>query len=69
MSDARVDGDGGSAAAGGEAAKATPEWRVALIGRTDTTVYVEVQDGLGGVWSGRLSEMEGAEQERPAAER
>ena len=43
---------------GGEAKKPAPDWRVELIGRTDTTVYLEVQDGLGGVWSGSLAKSE-----------
>ncbi len=33
-------------------------WRVELIGRTDTLIYVEVRDGRGGVWSGSLSKIE-----------
>lgn len=33
-------------------------WRVELIGRTDTLIYVEVRDGRGGVWSGSLPKIE-----------
>lgn len=34
------------------------EWSVVWTGRTDTLLFVEVRNGLGGVWSGRLGKVE-----------
>lgn len=47
--------DEAAASASREPAEA---WRVELIGRTDTLIYVEVRDGRGGVWSGSLPKIE-----------
>lgn len=42
-----------------KAATARPEqWSVTLMGRTDQMIFVEVRNGLGGVWSGRLQRVE-----------
>ncbi|MCY3886999.1 MAG: hypothetical protein OXG19_04760 [Chloroflexi bacterium] len=41
-----------------ESREPAEEWRVELIGRTDTLIFVEVRDGHGGVWSGSLPKIE-----------
>ncbi len=51
--------DQGETPDSGEGAKKKePQWSVVLMGRTDTSAFFEVRDGLGGVWSGSLGKIQ-----------